>query len=331
MVVTKTRSEEKESVSDREIVISRVFSAPRAMVWEALADPWQVGQWWGPKGFTTTILEMDLRAGGKWRLVMQGPDGTKYPNEMVFTEVVSRKRIVLELTGGREGAPPERLTKTMTFTDEDGGTRFTIRIGFLSAEARDKNVREYGSIEGGKQTMERLEKYLSERGTHAIETEAKHELKITRVFDAPRELVWRAWTDPEMMKQWSGPKQFPASHIELGKKPGDRWRICLRGCPPGTDTPVEVWQGGVLREIVPPELLVYTFAWDRRADVGLTDDGDPHETVVTVRFEEHNGKTTMHFHQAFFTTTGERDGHNGGWSSSFERLEELIHSSGASH
>jgi hypothetical protein len=53
-----------------------------------LADPWQVGQWWGPKGFTTTILEMDLRAGGKWRLILHGPDGTNYPNEMTFTEVV---------------------------------------------------------------------------------------------------------------------------------------------------------------------------------------------------------------------------------------------------
>lgn len=152
----------------------------------------------------------------------------------------------------------------------------------------------------------------------------KYELCITRVFDAPRELVWRAWTDPKMMKNWMGPKQFPAHHVELGKKLGDKWRICLRGCPPGTDTPVELWQRGILLEIVPPERLVYTFAWDHRSDVGLPEDGDPHETVVTVRFEEENGKTIMHFHQAPFTTAGERDGHNGGWSSSFERLDELL-------
>ena len=132
-----------------------------------------------------------------------------------------------------------------------------------------------------------------------------------------------------MAKQWSGPKQFPAFHMELGKKPGDRWRIGLRGCRPGTDIPTEIWQGGILRQSVPPELLVYTFAWENRASVGLPEDGDPHETVVTVRLEEDAGKTTMHFHQAFFATAAERDGHNGGWNSSFERLEEFVNAHAA--
>jgi uncharacterized protein YndB with AHSA1/START domain len=121
-----------------------------------------------------------------------------------------------------------------------------------------------------------------------------------------------------------GPRPFPATHIALGKKPGDKWRLCLRGCPPGTDTPVDIWQGGILREIIPPELLVYTFAWERRANVGLPDDGDPHESVITIRFDEQDGKTIMHFHQAPFPTAAERDGHNGGWTSSFERLAELV-------
>ena len=74
----------------RSIVVSRVFKAPRAMVWAAVTDPWQVGQWWGPKGFTTTMSEMNVRPGGKWKLVMHGPDGPNYPNEMTFTEVVRR-------------------------------------------------------------------------------------------------------------------------------------------------------------------------------------------------------------------------------------------------
>jgi uncharacterized protein YndB with AHSA1/START domain len=329
----ETTSEVLDAAAANEIVISRVFAAPRAMVWGALADPWQVGQWWGPTGFTTTILEMDLRSGGKWRLIMHGPDGTNYPNEMNFTEVIPMERIRLELTGGREGAEPLHFHKTMTFTDEEGGTRFTIRIAFASAEERDRNVREYGSIEGGKQTMERLDAYLHERKSHPIEklagAPATHELRITRTFNAPRELVWRAWTDPAMAKQWSGPKPFPAFHMELGKKPGDRWRIGLRGCRPHTDIPTELWQGGVLREFVPPERLVYTFAWENRASVGLPEDGDPHETVVTVRLEEHAGKTTMHFHQAFFATAAERDGHNGGWTSSFERLEEFVNAQAA--
>jgi uncharacterized protein YndB with AHSA1/START domain len=102
--MVETITEVLQPAAANEIVISRVFRAPRAMVWGAFADPWQVGQWWGPAGFTTTMLQMDLRAGGKWRLVMHGPDGTNYPNEMTFTEVVPFERIGLELTGCREGA-----------------------------------------------------------------------------------------------------------------------------------------------------------------------------------------------------------------------------------
>lgn len=145
------------------IVTSRVFRAPRKMVYEALADPKQVIHWWGPKGFSTTIEEMDLRAGGKWRLVMHGPDGTNYPNEMTFTEVVPMERIRLDLVGGREGGKPITLKKTITWTDEDGGTRLTFRIDFESREARDRNVREYGSVQGSRQLFEKLEAFLAEQ------------------------------------------------------------------------------------------------------------------------------------------------------------------------
>jgi uncharacterized protein YndB with AHSA1/START domain len=326
----ETSSEVMESLEARQIVISRVFAAPREMVWNAWADPWQVGQWWGPKGFRSTITLMEQRAGGTWRLVMHGPDGTDYPNEMRFVEIVPKERVVFRTMGGKVGAKVENFETTMLFEDEGAGTRLTVLMTFATAAERDHNVRTYGSIEGGEQMFDRLTAVLQEKqaGAGAVsvaDKDAKHGLCITRVFDAPRELVWRAWTDPEMAIQWSGPKPFPAFHMELGKKPGDHWRIGLRGCPPGSDTPKEIWQGGVLREIVPPELLVYTSAWEKRAEVGLADDGDPHETVITIRFEETGGKTTMHFHQAFFATAAERDGHNGGWSSSFERLEELVH------
>jgi uncharacterized protein YndB with AHSA1/START domain len=321
----ETTSEVTESANTREIVISRVFAAPREMVWAAWADPWQVGQWWGPKGFRSTITEMDQRAGGMWRLVMHGPDGTNYPCEMEFVELVPKERVVYRTRGGKEGAPVEQFDATMLFEDEGAGTRLTIRMTFATAAQRDHNVRTYGAIEGGEQMFDRLETILQAKRTDSgAANQAKHALCITRTFNAPRELVWRAWTDPEMARQWSGPKPFPAFHVELGKKPGDRWRIGLRGLRPGTDIPVEIWQSGELREIDPPELLVYTFAWDNRSSVGLPEDGDPHETVITVRLEEAGGKTMMHFHQAFFTTASERDGHNGGWSSSFERLEELL-------
>jgi len=153
--------------NERMIVSTRVFAAPRRMVYEAFADPKQVVEWWGPHGFTTTIEEMDLRAGGKWRMVMHGPDGTNYPNEMMFTAVVPMERVELDLVGGREGAVPVHLHKTITWTDEDGGTRLTMTNEFPSRELRDENVRTYGSVKGGRDLFERLAAVLATKGERA--------------------------------------------------------------------------------------------------------------------------------------------------------------------
>ena len=155
--------ERNESAVDREIVFSRVFDAPRWMVWEAWTDPKQLVLWWGPKGFTTTIDEMDVRAGGVWKLVMHGPDGTDYPNKSLFTEVVPLERLRYRLSGGKRGGPAAQFEMTAMFEDDGGKTRITMRMVFASAEARDENVREYGSIEGGKQTLERLAEHLLAR------------------------------------------------------------------------------------------------------------------------------------------------------------------------
>jgi uncharacterized protein YndB with AHSA1/START domain len=150
-----------KSAAEREIVLSRVFDAPREMVWEAWTDPEQVVQWWGPNGFSTTIEEMDVRPGGVWRQVMHGPDGTDYQNECVFVDVVQYERLVYTLRGGRKGGPLVQMEKTTTFEEAAGGTRVTMRLLFASAEARDRNLREYGSIEGAKQAFERLADYLA--------------------------------------------------------------------------------------------------------------------------------------------------------------------------
>ena len=159
--MTEKRTNGNESTAGREIVLTRVFDAPRAMVWEAWTDPKQVVLWWGPKGFMTTIEEMDVKVSGMWRLVMHGPDGIDYPNQNIFTEVVPRERLVYRLTGGRKGGPMVQIEKIATFEDDADGTLVTMRHVFVSAEARDQNVREYGSIEGGKQTLERLADHLS--------------------------------------------------------------------------------------------------------------------------------------------------------------------------
>jgi uncharacterized protein YndB with AHSA1/START domain len=106
---------------------------------------------------------MDVRAGGVWKLVMHGPDGTDYPNKSIFTEVVPYERLRYRLSGGKRGGPAAQFEMTATFEDDGDKTRITMRMVFASAEARDENVREYGSIEGGKQTLERLVEHVSAR------------------------------------------------------------------------------------------------------------------------------------------------------------------------
>jgi len=142
---------------------------------------------------------------------------------------------------------------------------------------------------------------------------AERVLVMTRVFDAPRELVFKAWTDPRHLVRWSCPHGFTLTHCEGDLRPGGRWRSCMRK-PDGHD----LWLGGVYREIVPPERLVFTHAWD-------DPQGNPgHETIVTVTLVERDGKTEMTFRQAEFESAGERDGHRGGWTECFEKLAGYV-------
>jgi uncharacterized protein YndB with AHSA1/START domain len=150
------------ALAEREIFISRVFDAPLEKVWDAWTDPKQVVKWWGPRGFTTTIHEMDVRPGGVWHQTMHGPDGANYPGKSVFAEVIKHKRIVFSHSGGKEGAPGANFKSTWTFEVEGDQTKVTIRMVFDSAEARERVVREFGAIEGGKQTLARLGEFLAE-------------------------------------------------------------------------------------------------------------------------------------------------------------------------
>lgn len=142
---------------EREIRLDRIFDAPRELVFEAWTRREHIGQWWGPNGFTTTTYEMDVRPGGVWRFMMHGPDGTDYPNRIVYEEVVPAERLVY----AHGDFETTLFHVTVTFTVEGGRTRVRMRLLFPTAEARDYVVREHGAIEGGRQTLGRLEQYLA--------------------------------------------------------------------------------------------------------------------------------------------------------------------------
>lgn len=141
----------------------------------------------------------------------------------------------------------------------------------------------------------------------------ERDLVITRVFDAPRDLVWKAWTDPSRAIAWWGPRQYPATAMEMDVSVGGKWRMCLTGIEDGR----ALWQHGVFQEVDEPERLVFTFVWEDEGERGV-------ENLVTIDFEDRGGKTLMTFRHAPFLSAGERDGHAGGWSSTFDRLVDYL-------
>jgi uncharacterized protein YndB with AHSA1/START domain len=145
-------------------------------------------------------------------------------------------------------------------------------------------------------------------------TPANRTLVLSREFDAPRELVFAAWSTPEHMARWFGPKDFTLPFCQMDFRVGGNYRLCMRS-PDGKD----YWVHGVYREIVEPERLVFT--WER--------DGpdDPHagHTLVTITLEARGPrKTRLTLHQATFGTQEIRDGHQGGWTEAFARLDEYV-------
>lgn len=143
--------------------------------------------------------------------------------------------------------------------------------------------------------------------------DAQRDLLITRVINAPRELVFKMWTDPKHAKHWWGPRDYPATQMSMDVRPGGAWRNCLTSTVHGA----ELWQHGVFREVRPPERLVFTFVWEEEGERGI-------ETLVTITFADYNGKTLMTLWQTPFQSSGERDGHGYGWNSTFDRLEEHL-------
>lgn len=146
---------------DREIVITRLLDAPRERVFRLWTTPEHITRWWGPVGFTTTVHEMNVVPGGRWKLTMHGPDGRDYRNTITFLEVLPPEKLVFR-HGGDQMSEPVSHTTFVTFTDENGRTRLDMRMVFESAEARDSCIRTYGALNGLTSTIGRLEQYLGD-------------------------------------------------------------------------------------------------------------------------------------------------------------------------
>lgn len=152
--------QEQSGTADREIVISRVVSAPRELVFEAFTEIRHLSRWWGPEGFTTTTRAFEFRVGGEWDFVMHGPDGTDYPEWISWTEIVPPERIAL-LHGEFRG-DPNAFESVLTFAPDGAATRIEMRTVFPTKAMRDEAVETYHAIERGQQTLSKLAAYVTE-------------------------------------------------------------------------------------------------------------------------------------------------------------------------
>jgi uncharacterized protein YndB with AHSA1/START domain len=143
-----------QTAESRELRMTRTFKAPVDLVWEVWTQPEHIINWWGPKGFTSTIHQMDFMEGGEWRLTMHGPDGTNFPNRSIFKEIVPLKKIVFEHFN------PHFIT-TVLFESKGEETIINWSLQFDTTEMSDTIIKAHKADEGQKQNIEKLESYLS--------------------------------------------------------------------------------------------------------------------------------------------------------------------------
>ncbi len=161
--------------------------------------------------------------------------------------------------------------------------------------------------------------------TSAATNAGERELVITRVFDAPRDLVFKAWTEPDHLMHWWGPNGFTAPVCTIDLRPGGIMHLCMRS-PEGRD----YWCKGVYLEVVEPERIVCTdFFSDEAGNLvqpahyGMSPDW-PTETLVTVTFAEHAGQTKLTLQQSVLESVAERSGAQQGWTESLDRLGAYV-------
>ncbi len=271
------KSETAQARPERHIVLTRIIDAPRELVFQAWTDPKQLARWWGPKCFTNPVCEVDAKPGGALRIVMRAPDGAEYPMKGVFQEVVESERLVFtNIAVDAQGNHLLEGLTTVTFADLDGKTKLTVQTGAVAMVGYAAAYLE-GMEAGWTQSLERLEEFAADTSDREIIT--------TRVFDAPRELVFKAFMEPEHLARWWGPKGFTNTFHEFDPRAGGvSWRFIMHG-PDGKDYKNE----SVFVEIVKPERIVFDHVnWP--------------QFRMTIRLEDLSGKTRFSFHMVFQST-----------------------------
>ena len=307
----------------KDLVITRIFDAPRGLVWKAWTEPERVKKWWGPKAFTTPVINIDLRVGGKYLSCMRGPDNKDYWSTGVYREIIPLKRLIYtdsfaDEKGkkvpashyGMSGDWPSELLVSVTFDDIGGKTKMTLQhVGLPEGQMRDL------ARVGWNESFDKLaDSIVPIDRTKILAEPGKPEVIITRAFDTPRRLVFKVYTDPNLIPQWWGPRRFTAAIDKMEMKAGGLWRFVQRSTAGN-----EYAFHGVIHEITSPERVVSTFEFE----------GMPgHVSLETLTLEESGGKTKLTI-RIVFQTVEDRDamiksGMEEGVFETMDRFAELL-------
>jgi uncharacterized protein YndB with AHSA1/START domain len=289
--MTETNSSVAAEPAKQELVLTRIFDAPRSLVFKVWTDPKHLREWWGPHGFTNPVCEADARPGGAIRITMHAPEGVDYPMTGAFQEIVEPERLVFlsaALTG-KNGEPLMEILNTVTFAEYGDKTKLTLHARVLWAKPEAAQALA-GMEQGWSESLERLRDFLLSDLQGAL---TNREIIVRRMLDAPRDLVFEVWTDPKHVAQWWGPNGFSTTIKEMDVRPGGIWRLVLHG-PDGRDYHNRI----VFLEVVKPERLAYKH--DPEPGVEFS----THQTTIT--FTELGGKTLVTMRMLFFSAA-ERD------------------------
>ena len=306
-----------------EITIFRIYDAPLKAVWDAWSDPEQIAQWWGPRGFTITTHDRDMRTGGHWKYTMHGPDGVEYANTTQYLEVADQSKLVYDHGGNDEKKPLFRVTAH--FTEKNGKTHLDMSMALPTPEAAEQ-TRRFIKQANGETTWDRLAEYLAKK------LSGKEIFSLSRTFDAPIDLLFDMWTNSKHFSNWIAPTGFTSEFLRADIKPGGSSFYCMSG---GEN--MKMYGRAEYSEVQKPNRIVYTqqfcdenekvvrhpmaATWPetKLTVVELTEES-PTETRVTLTWQCH-GKTTPEELETFVNA---RAGMTQGWTGSFDKLESYL-------
>lgn len=274
------------TTTDITLKITREFDAPRDMVWRAWTEADALMRWYCPKGFTVLFAQNDLRVGGKWRSGMRAPDGSEYIHHGVYHVIDKPQRLIF--THGwekNELEPAADTVITIMLTEKDGKTTMVFeQVGFANTDSRDSHNA------GWSGAFDNMSAMIT--GNDQLTTD--NQIVVSRIIQAPRSLVFKAFSDPEYIRNWWGPRGFTTTTKSMDFRNGGTWRYTMHG-PDGTDYPNRI----KYLYIHEPDCLIY------KHDNDGTEDFEPidfHTTITLEAFGPDGAQTKITLRSVFPST-----------------------------